>query len=646
MNFFEQQDRARRNSGRLLILMVLAVLSLITLTSLALGVVWQLFGQSHSSLWLASDGAIGLLPSWRLVGVVSLAVIAVVLLGSVYKSLQLSRGGQAVAERLGGRLINLAPQSLEEQRLLNVVEEMALASGTPVPPVYVLDDAGINAFAAGLTPQDAVIGITRGAISLLSREELQGVIAHEFSHIFHGDMRLNTRLVAVLHGILLLGLIGGFLLRGSSRASSRSSRNNSAAAIIAVGGTLWLLGYAGTFFGSLIKAAVSRQREFLADASAVQFTRNPQGIAGALQKIGGNLYGSQLRAGHAAEFSHMYFAAGISRALDGMLATHPPLEERIRRVTPEWDGRYPDVSILSLLPTNATADQRAVAQGWDQALTGFSAASATAAIASIGEPRAAHLQQAHKVLDELHPALRQAAHHGSGAQALLYGLLLAPTAPLRDQQLKMLKPLLSAELMEHVQALEQPLRQLPGNQRLTLLDLAMPALKQLGAEQAAGLCAVMARLIRADGQVELLEWTLLRIVERNLAPSRRLSGHFHLLEVLDDAQVLLSFLAHAGNVPPDQAQAALAKAAGELPYNALNLLPAAQCDLKALEAALKRLNQLQPLQKPRLLKAMARCIEHDGRIEVAEAELLRAVADLLDCPMPPLLHTTTGPLAG
>lgn len=643
MNFFEQQDRARRNSGRLLVLMILAVLSLIGLTSLALGVVWQVFGPDPQSLGML-DGPRTLLPSWAQVGMVALAVIGVVLLGSLYKSLQLSRGGQAVAERLGGRLINLAPQSLEEQRLLNVVEEMALASGTPVPPVYVLDDVGINAFAAGLTPQDAVIGITRGAISLLSREELQGVIAHEFSHIFHGDMRLNTRLVAVLHGILLLGLIGGFLLRSSSRGSSRSSRNNSAAAIIAVGATLWLLGYAGTFFGSLIKAAVSRQREFLADASAVQFTRNPQSIAGALQKIGGNQYGSQLRAGHAAEFSHMYFAAGISRALEGMLATHPPLDERIRRITPEWDGRYPAVSILSVLPTDATADQRSVAQ--DQALTGFSAASATAAIASIGEPRAAHLQQAHKVLDELHPALRQAAHHGSGAQALLYGLLLAPTAPLRDQQLQMLKPLLSAELMEHVQALEQPLRQLPGNQRLTLLDLAMPALKQLGAEQAAGLCAVIARLIRADGQVELLEWTLLRIVERNLAPSRRLSGHFHLLEVLDDAQVLLSFLAHAGTVPTDQAQAALAKAASELPYTVLNLLPATQCDLKALEAALKRLNQLQPLQKPRLLKAMARCIEHDGRIEVAEAELLRAVADLLDCPMPPLLHTTTGPLAG
>jgi Zn-dependent protease with chaperone function len=346
MNFFEQQDRARRNSGRLLILMVLAVLSLITLTSLVLGLVWQLFGQSHTSLWLASDAPISVLPSWPLVGCVALAVIGVVLLGSLYKQLQLSRGGQAIAERLGGRLINLSPQSLEERRLLNVVEEMALASGTSVPPVFVLDDVGINAFAAGLTPQDAVIGITRGAICQLSRDELQGVIAHEFIHIFHGDMRLNTRLVSVLHGILLLGLIGGFLLRSSGRGS-RSSRDNSVAIVLAIGVTLWVLGYAGTFFGNLIKAAVSRQREFLADASAVQYTRNPDSIAGALKKIGGNLYGSQLQAGHAAEFSHMYFAAGISQALEGMLATHPPLDQRILRITPGWDGRYPHVAEIS-----------------------------------------------------------------------------------------------------------------------------------------------------------------------------------------------------------------------------------------------------------------------------------------------------------
>ncbi|MEK8081730.1 M48 family metallopeptidase [Pseudomonas sp. XK-1] len=642
MNFFEQQDRARRISGRLLLLLVLAVASLIALTSLVLGAIWQLFGQNHSASLLNGPGS--LLPSGPLVAMVAVAVIAVVLLGSLYKSLQLNRGGQAVAERLGGRLINLAPQNFEERRLLNVVEEMAIASGTPVPPVYVLDDAGINAFAAGLTPQDAVIGITRGAISLLSREELQGVIAHEFSHVFHGDMRLNTRLVAVLHGILLLGLIGGFLLRSSGRSRSRSSRDNSVALVLAVGASLWLLGYAGTFFGNLIKAAVSRQREFLADASAVQFTRNPDGIAGALKKIGGNLYGSQLQAGHAAEFSHMYFAAGISQALEGLLATHPPLDERIRRVSPGWDGRYPQVDALSLAGSTATPDQVAAAQGWNEALqrlspagAAFAPAAAAQAISAIGDPRGPHLSQARDVLQRLDPLLSQAAHSCCSAQALIYGLLLDHDSAACARQLQLLQPHIAAEVEAALQTLRKPLQHLQPGLRLPLLDLAMPALKQLGKEAFAAFKGNLALLIRADGKVALLEWSLLRIIERNVEAGRTQVGRYHLADLADETAVLLSCLARAGEVDAAAAAAAFAHAYAGLPFAPVPLLAAERSDLKALEAALGRLSQLWPLQKPQLLKAMARGIEHDGRITAEEAELMRAVADILDCPMPPLL---------
>ncbi|MDF3195670.1 M48 family metallopeptidase [Pseudomonas sp. 1928-m] len=639
MNFFEQQDRARRNSGRLLILMALAVLSLITLTSLVLGLVWQLFGQSHSSLWLASDAPNSVLPSWPLVGCVALVVIGVVLLGSLYKQLQLSRGGQAIAERLGGRLINLSPQNLEERRLLNVVEEMALASGTSVPPVYVLDDAGINAFAAGLTPQDAVIGITRGAICQLSRDELQGVIAHEFSHIFHGDMRLNTRLVSVLHGILLLGLIGGFLLRSSGR-SGRSSRNNSVAIVLAIGVTLWVLGYAGTFFGNLIKAAVSRQREFLADASAVQYTRNPDSIAGALKKIGGNLYGSQLQAGHAAEFSHMYFAAGISQALEGMLATHPPLDQRIRRITPSWDGRYPHVAELSAAtPVAAASDSTVNLYDLSAFVPGLSAAAASEAIGAIGDPQAAHLLAARSSLAQLDLALSEAAHSCSGAQALLYGLLLDPVETQAVQQLQLLQPRIAAEVATQLEQLREPLRQLAPGMRLSLLDLAMPALKQLAADQFAALKANLALLIRADGRVALLEWTLLRIVERNVEGARAQTSRYQLQELAAETRVVLSLLARAGGVDEPAAQLAFQHAGSELAFPLEQLLPASASGLAALEPALRRLSLLWPLQKPQLLKAMARCIEHDGQINPAEAELMRAVADILDCPMPPLLAT-------
>ena len=636
MNFFEQQDRARRNSGRLLILMALAVLSLITLTSLALGAIWQLFGNAPSSPGLL-DGSRSLLPSWPLVGSVALAVIAVVLLGSLYKQLQLSRGGQAIAERLGGRLINLSPQSLEERRLLNVVEEMALASGTSVPPVYVLDDAGINAFAAGLTPQDAVIGITRGAICQLSRDELQGVIAHEFSHIFHGDMRLNTRLVSVLHGILLLGLIGGFLLRSSGR-SGRSSRNNAVAIVLAMGVTLWVLGYAGTFFGNLIKAAVSRQREFLADASAVQYTRNPESIAGALKKIGGNLYGSQLQAGHAAEFSHMYFAAGVSQALDGMLATHPPLDQRIRRITPGWDGRYPHVAELGAATSAAAASDPVVNQHDLSAFVpALSAASASESIGAIGDPQASHLLAARNTLAQLDVTLSEAAHSCRGAQALLYGLLLDPAEAQAAQQLQLLQPRIAAEVAAQLEQLREPLRQLAPGMRLALLDLAMPALKQLAADQFAALKANLALLIRADGRVALLEWTLLRIVERNVEGVRAQTSRYQLQELAADTCVVLSLLARAGGADEPAAQLAFKHAGNELPFPLAPMLSSSASGLSALEPALRRLSLLWPLQKPQLLKAMARCIEHDGQINAAEAELMRAVADILDCPMPPLL---------
>ena len=641
MNFFEHQARAKRNSGRLILLLTLAVISLVGLTSVTLMLLLQVFGEVPA---YSAESRIGL--DWSLIGLIAAAVIGVVLLGSLYKSIELSKGGKAVAERLGGRLLNLAPQSPEERRILNVVEEMAIASGTPVPPVYLLDDPGINAFAAGLTPQDAVIGITRGAIFLLSRDELQGVIAHEFSHIFHGDMRLNTRLVAVLHGILLLGLIGGELLDSSTdrslRLSSSRDRNKSAALFIAIGCALWLLGYAGTFCGNWIKAAVSRQREFLADAAAVQFTRNDQGIAGALKKIGGYAGGSQLHASHAAEFSHMYFGPGISMALGSLMATHPPLEERIRRVEPRWDGSFPQVS----LPAGAygySADAEApVSVDWDAALSGLSAApsyspqAAEHAIEHIGEPQAAHLSAARNSLQRLAEPLKAAAHRSLDAQALVYGLLLSREEPQLGKQLELLRAQLNPDIALVLQQLRGELSALADDLRLPLLELAIPALKQLAPQQFVELKKNLVLLAQADRVVNLMEWSLFRILERSVQGPRPIDGQYRLSEMAAECAVLLSALAHAGHHAPELAAQALAKACAALPFEPLTLA-ARSPELKSLDAALKRLSQLLPLQKPRLLKAMAICIAHDGRINAAEAELMRAVAETLDCPMPPLL---------
>ena len=217
---------------------------------------------------------------------------------------------------------------------------MAIASGTPTPPVYMMqEEPGINAFAAGFTPSDAVVGVTRGCVGQLSRDELQGVIGHEFSHILNGDMRLNIRLMGVLFGILVVGLIGSILLRSSlygSALQSRSSRGNSTQVLLIIGGVLMLVGFIGTLVGNLIKASVSRQREFLADASAVQFTRNPSGIAGALKKIGGFEAGSEMMNPHAPESSHMFFGRAVSSGFNSLFATHPPLEERIARLDSSW----------------------------------------------------------------------------------------------------------------------------------------------------------------------------------------------------------------------------------------------------------------------------------------------------------------------
>ncbi len=565
MNFFEHQDRARKQTGRLVLLLTIAVVCLVTITSLALGWLWRHLGEP--ALHLTSRAS---LPDPELYLSVAAVIVGVVVLGALYKQVQLSAGGKVVAESLGGRLLNLSASNADERRLLNVVEEMALASGSPVPPVYVLEDGSINAFAAGLTPRDAVIGITRGAIEQLDRNELQGVIAHEFSHIHHGDMLLNTRLTALLHGMLLLGLIGGMLLRGWSetstgvRISSRSSSNDKNGGgsvvllVIGAGVVLYVLGYVGTFFGQLIKASVSRQREFLADASAVQFTRDPSTIAGALKKIGGNPLGALLSAPRAAEFSHMYFGDGVGSS---WFDTHPPLKDRIRRVDPGWDGNYPkfeprlDVALMNK-------------QAWTSAVTGqpYQPSAVDVAVAAVGAPTIAHLQEARSTLQRLDERLQRAAHDSEGAEALVYGLLLDSDPGLRARQLEAIKQRLNLSLALQLDLLEEPLLRLDPGQRLPLLDLAMPALKQLDAKAFLALRENIALLIKLDGKVKLLEWTLLRIIERNLRPGSGKIGNVALADLSEACATLLAFLARVGETSDLQTEQAFADAWSGLPF--------------------------------------------------------------------------------
>ncbi|MHC4846405.1 MAG: M48 family metallopeptidase, partial [Planctomycetota bacterium] len=435
MDFFDSQDVARRKTGRLVTLFVLAVIAIIAATYVLVTTVLVLFTT-------ASQGEDAIVSIWepRLLLGVGAATILLVGLGSVYKLKQLQGGGPAIAEHLGGKLLHGGNADDKERMLLNIVDEMAIASGTPVPLTYLMaDEDGINAFAAGFTPEDAVVGVTRGALEKLNREQLQGVIAHEFSHILNGDMRLNLRLMGALHGILLLALMGRMVLY-SMRFGGRSRRSGkdgggALLAIMAIAVGLMVIGFMGLFFGNMIKAAVSRQREFLADASSVQYTRNPDGIAGALKTIGGWFHGSKMTNRNAAEASHMYFADGLKPKLASLTATHPPLPERIRRVDPSWDGEFPVVDGDSVL-TQQTGDveriEKTAAERARESMAGAASgrqmveavAVLQAALALAGQPRPEHVAYAQELVAGLPEAVRDAVREPFGARAVVYALLL------------------------------------------------------------------------------------------------------------------------------------------------------------------------------------------------------------------------------
>ncbi|MCH4563295.1 M48 family metallopeptidase [Halomonas sp. EGI 63088] len=621
MDFFEAQDHARRLTGRLVGLLLLAVVALIAVASVVVTLALVLLdGQPGGD-----SPARALDP--RLLGGVAVAVILVVVVGSLGRHLQLRAGGAVVAEALGGRPLNLETRDDNERRLLNVVEEMAIASGMPVPSVYLLEDPAINAFAAGHDPHDAAIGVTRGAIETLDRDELQGVIAHEFSHILHGDMRLNLRLVALLHGILVIGLIGHMLLRGAALGGRRRSRRgNGRVAVLGLGAALMVVGYAGTLCGRLIKAAVSRQREFLADASAVQYTRNPDGIGGALKKLAAHSAGSRLAAANAEEFSHLYFGRGV-RAMSRLTSTHPPLEQRIRRILPHWDGSLPAPTSRPVTPPGSASTPEAPT---GTALAG--AALAGAVVASVGRPDAGDLARARQRLAELDVRLIEAAHEPFAARALVYGILMGADPESRERQRLALTSQALPEVLVELDRLAEPLARLAPGHRLPLIELALPVLRQLSAAQFAGFRACLDRLMAIETRPGARQWALHRLAVQGIEGERRARRDRHLADLGGPLSRLLSTLAMAGLANEAEARDAVEQAAATLGID-LDFVPEPP-PAADLDWAMERLVRLVQAERASLLAAMTRCVEHDGRIEPEEAELLCAVAWTLGCPLP------------
>ena len=646
MNFFESQERAHKHTTLLIVLFGVAVIALIAMANVLVLVVFGVVNSQQmregQSLFAQMD--------WKMVATVGAGVSVVVLVGSLYKMMALSAGGKVVAESLGGQLIARNTEEPNQRKLLNIVDEMAIASGTPAPPVYLLaNEPGINAFAAGFSPRDAVLGITQGAIEQLSRDQLQGVIAHEFSHIFNGDMRLNIRLMGALNGILVLGILGYYLMHSASFSGRRRGNDNSGAAILALAVGLMVIGFAGTFFGGLIKAAVSRQREYLADASAVQFTRNPDGIAGALKRIGGLKSGSIVRNPGAPEVSHAFFAQGVTGFMQWLSSTHPPLASRILRIDPEWDGKFdvsePPPSVESQAPVDATSPMRRPDMVRNMAAVAAVAAEAAASEAvavtdQMGQPTQASVLLARLLLAELPATIREAAREPYGARAVVYCLLLDKGAGLREQQLARLHDRADKQVYALTISLMPQMAALEMRFRLPIIDMAIPALKQLSPSQYQPFLENLTALVNMDARVDLFEWSLQKIL------SRHLYAHFHktspvtaryqeLGQLKRELGLVLSVMAHAGAVDHNSAQRAFDASVRGLASTGPTLLAKDEFTMTDLDQVLGQLDLLTPTAKSQLLTACVISIWHDQRATPAEVELLRAFASVLDCPMPP-----------
>lgn len=633
MNFFQSQDIARTNTKRLVIFFSLAVISLIVITNL---LVMLLFGFLDTAEQQPSIAQVASQFNWEIFFTIGAVVITIVLAGSAYKTMALSGGGETVAESLGGKRIDQSTQDLHERKVLNVVEEMAIASGSPVPTVYILDDEdGINAFAAGYSSGDAVIGVTRGTINYLTREELQGVVAHEFSHILNGDMRLNIRLIAILHGILLLGIIGYYMLR-SSRGNSKN-----AGAIVGLGLGLVVIGFAGTFFGNLIKASVSRQREFLADASAVQFTRNNLGIAGALKKIGGHISGSQLETANAPSMSHAYFSSGISSYLGSLSATHPPLDVRIKRIEPNWDGQFASL-VQEVEETKTDSKTESKKEAMAKAISGAIITNeilSSDIINHIGEANIEQINYASELLSLLPDSLKQAAHEPYGARAIIYCLVLSNNLNVQEKQFQYIKEFADDGIYELCGEIFKAMSSLELKFRLPLIDMAIPSLRLLSLNQYTLFKRNLMTVIKADNKIDIFEWALQKIVFQNL------DLHFGLVNKIKSAslslkaakphlELLLSLLAEGCSKNKAQLEANFKAAQQQLNIKNLNFISKDKLTIDNLGRATDALAQLKPLQKPQVLKACLSCMTQDNQYSAFEKELMRAIANTLDCPMP------------
>ena len=634
MDFFEHQAQARVRTWKLVGLFLLAVIAII----LVINAVVVAFAE-----WSRPTEEIRPLTDWdtlrdygELFFWTTLFTAGVILVASLFRGAALRQGGGKVARELGGTPVDPNPRDPLRRRYRNVVEEMAIASGIPVPQIFVLEEeSGINAFAAGYSPSDAAIAVTRGTLEKLNREELQGVVAHEFSHIVNGDMRLNIRLIGLLFGILVLAVVGQRMLL--AMRFSRGNRNAGAIMILAL--VVMIAGYIGLFFGRWIQASVARRREYLADASAVQYTRHPEGISGALKKIGATQQGSKLRA-DSEEVGHMMFGQA---KLSGMFATHPPLEKRIRAVDPNFEPEEFE-EIRQRMDRHDQAKQaeaeEAEQKGSDNGVA-RSKLHPEKLAENIGQPQLGQIFAAALLLQGLPKPLEQAAHSDEWAPEVICFLLMSRNPKVRLKQFEIICEDLGLESEQAVNTLLGAGDQLEDRQRLPLLEITFPALRRRPREELEQLHGVIRRLIAADGQISVFEYALARLTELHLReilqPNRAAGGGRKRLAAMPGAaRELLSVVALHGQEEAGEGRAALAAGLEKLG------LELGEADLpdsdwpSRLDSALGQLDRLKPQDKKRLVAALVATVTHAGRVAPAEAELVRVICATLHVPLPAL----------
>jgi Zn-dependent protease with chaperone function len=631
MNFFEFQDQARRQSRWLIFLFILAVITIVVVIDLAMLIAFGVINTEQQQFIFNMQTLQANAPALLIGALVTFAVIAI---ASLFKTAALRSGGGKVARDLGGVLVEADARDPLRRRLYNVVEEIALASGITVPEIYVLEqESGINAFAAGFTPADAAVAVTRGALEKLSRNELQGVIAHEFSHIFNGDMRLNIRLMGALFGILVLSLIGRRVLHGSYYMGR--SKNSSSGGIMLVAVAVMLVGYIGLFFGRWIKSAVSRQREDLADASAVQFTRDPDGIAGALKKISVYSDASYLNA-ESEEVSHMLFGDGQKMS---MFSTHPPMDKRIQRIDKSFKPEDL-VQLAKSIQRKSQAEAEQAAKKQEKVKQGGGGMfDVDNLVDQIGQPDFSGILLAAALAASIPDEISQAAHSNQWATEVLFYCLMDRDTEIREQQLLFVAQNMGSDSETRVRGLLNAAPDLAREQRLPLLEISIPELKRRPPDHVSKVLATVKAVSESDGQIDVFEYLMAKIITQHLWESMnpqsvRLSGKGSLKQVIAKALDVIAVLALHGHEDAKGVESAYLVGSEILGAKGADSVPEIEDWSETLDEALPLLDQLKPADKEILVKAMIATVMADNRVAVPEMELLRVVCAVIHVPLP------------